>query len=135
MGYFTWKPELVSDILWIIVDPPVNASERAFNSINKEKCPFQVMFLTNNMYKATLSSNQDTYQHKIYYHITETRFKQRYADHAKSFKHRAYQRNLELNELWRIKSNNWTPNLVWKILKKHQPLTPNGATCVWTKNV
>ena len=31
---------------------------------------------TSNKYKVTLTSNQDTYQHKIYYGITETKFKQ-----------------------------------------------------------
>ena len=33
------------------------------------------------MYKATLTSNQDSYQHKIYYGITKTTFKKRYENH------------------------------------------------------
>ena len=33
------------------------------------------------MYKATLTSYQDTYQHKIYYGITKTTFKKRYGNH------------------------------------------------------
>ena len=83
--------------------------------------------LANNiMYKATLKSNQDTYQHKIYYGITKTKFKQRYANHIKSFRHEKHQCDTELsNELWSIKSNNYTPNIVWKILRKHQQYNPN----------
>ena len=56
-----------------ILDPPTNNSERTWNCINSERCPLQEKCLTNNiMYKATLTSNEDNYQHKIYYGITET---------------------------------------------------------------
>ena len=54
--------------------------------------------LTNNiMYKATLTSNQDAYQHKIYYGITETKFKIRYVNHVKSLKHEKFQSDTELS--------------------------------------
>ena len=60
----------------IILDPPTNNSERTWNFINKEKCPLQEKCLINNItYKSTLTSTQGNYQHKIYYGITETRFK------------------------------------------------------------
>ena len=101
-----------------VLDPPTNNSELTCNCINKEKCPLQAKCLTNNiMYKATLTSNQDNYQHKIYYGITETKFKQRYANQIKSFRHEKHQSNTELsNKLWSIKNNNYTPNTVWEIL-------------------
>ena len=87
-----------------VLDPPTNNSELTCNCINKEKCPLQAKCLTNNiMHKATLTSNQDNYQHKIYYGITETKFKQRYANHIKSFRHEKHQSNTELsNKLWSI---------------------------------
>ena len=48
-----------------------NTNERTCSCINKEKCPLQEKCLTNNvMYKATLTSIQNTYQHKVYYGIT-----------------------------------------------------------------
>ena len=114
-----------------VLDPPINNSERTCNCINKEKCPFQEKCLTNNiMYKATLTSNQDNYQHKMYYGIAETRFKQRYTNHIKSFRHEKHQSNTELsNELWDIKNNNYTPNIVWEILQKHQTYNPNTKRC------
>ena len=70
------------------LDPPTNNTEKTCNCINSEKCPpLQQKCLTNNiMYKATITSNQDNYQHKIYYGITETKFKQRFANHIKSFR-------------------------------------------------
>ena len=91
-----------------------NNSER-----NSEKLPLQQKRLTNNniMYKATITSNQGNYHHKIYYGITETKFKQRYANHIKSFRHEKHQSDTELsNGLWSIKKNNFIPNIVWEIL-------------------
>ena len=59
-----------------VLDFPNNNSERTYNCINSKKCPLQQKCLTNNiMYKATITSNQDNYHHKIYYGITETKFK------------------------------------------------------------
>ena len=83
------------------LDRPTNNSERTCNYINKEKCPFQEKCLTNNiMYKAILTSNQDNCQHEIYYSITETKFKQRYANHIKSFRYEKHQSDIEFsNEL------------------------------------
>ena len=97
-----------------VLDLLTNNSKRNCNCINSEKCPLQQKCLTNNiMYNATITSNQDNYHHKIYYAITETKFKQRYANHIKSFKHEKHQNDTELsNELWSVKKNNYTPNIV-----------------------
>ena len=82
------------------------------------------------MYKATLTSNQDNYQQKKCYGITQTKFKQKYANHIKSFRHEKYQCDTELsNELWSIKNNNYTPNIVSEILRKHQTYNPNTKKC------
>ena len=113
------------------LDPPTNTSERTCSCTNKEKCPLQKKCLINNiMYKATLTSNQDNYQHKIYYGITETKFKQRYANHIKSCRHEKHQSDIGLsNELSSIKNNNYTPNIKWEILRKHQTYNPNTERC------
>ena len=114
-----------------VLDPPTNNSERTCNCINSEKCSLQQNCLTNNiMYKATLTSNQGNYQHKIYHGITETKFEQRYANHIKSFRHEKHQSDTELsNGLWSIKNNNHTANIVWEILRKHQTYNPNTKRC------
>ena len=114
-----------------VLDPPTNNSERTCNCINRETCPLQQKCLTSNiMYKATITSNQDNYHHKIYYGITETNYKQRHANHIKSFRHEKNQSETELsNELWSIKNNSYTPNIVWEKLHKHQPYNPNTKRC------
>ena len=114
------------------LDPPTNNREKTCNWINSQKCPpLQQKCLTNNIvYKATVTSNQDNYQHKIHYGITETKFKQRFANHIKSFRHEKHQSNTELsNELWSIRNNNCTPNIVWEILQKYQTYNPNTKRC------
>ena len=78
------------------------------------------------MHKTTLTSNQDTFQHKIYYGITKTKFKQRYANYVKSRRHEKHQSDTELStELWSIKNNKYTPNAVSEILRKYQSYNPN----------
>ena len=82
----------------IVLNPPTNTTKKTCNCINKEKCPLLQKCLTKNiMYKATWTSSQDTYQHKIYYGITKTKFKQRYANHIKSFKHDKHQNDTQLS--------------------------------------
>ena len=114
-----------------VLDPSTKNCEGTCFCINRQKCPLQQKCLTKNiMYQATITSNQDNYHHKIYYGITETKFKQRYANHIKSFRPDKHQSNTELsNELWRIKNNNYTPNIVWEILRKHQTYNPNTKRC------
>ena len=75
------------------------------------------------MYKATLTLNRDTPKHKIYYGITKTKFKQIRKPHKilQALKHQS-----ELsNELWSIKSSNYTPNIAWEILQKHETYDSN----------
>ena len=76
--------------------------------------------------------NQDTYQNKIYYGITETKFKQRYSNHIKSFRHWKHQSNTEISsELWSIKNNTYTPKSHGKYLGNSRgiTLTPKGTPC------
>ena len=115
----------------IILDPPTYNSERTCNCINSKKCPPHQKCSTNNiMYKATIKSNQDNYHRKIYYGITETKFKQRCANHIKSFRHEKHQSDTELsNQLWSIKNKNYTPYIAWEILQKHQAYNPNTKRC------
>ena len=120
-----------------VLNPPTNnTSERTCNCINKEKCPLQEKWSTNNItYKATLTSNQDTYQPKIYYDITEIKFKQRYANYIKSFRHEKHQSHTEhSNEQWSIKKKTYIPNIIWEILQKHQMYNPNTKRCSFCLN-
>ena len=109
-----------------VEDLPTNIGEKTYNCKNKDKFLLQESCLTNSIIQeATLTSNQDTYKHKIFYGITETKFKQRYTNHIKSFRHERYQSEIGFsNKLWSIKRNNYTPRVVWEIFRKHQLHNP-----------
>ena len=64
-----------------------SAQARTCNCLNKSKCPLNNKCLSNNiLYKANMTSTKENYKNKIYYGISETKFKSRYANHQKYFK-------------------------------------------------
>ena len=81
-----------------ILHSPVNNQSRTCNCINKTDCPLQEKCLSENtLYQADISS--ENFQTKIYYGISETKFKTRYSNHKKSFNHetRKMTRNYRMN--------------------------------------
>ena len=82
-----------------------SAQARTCNCINKSKYLLNNKCLSNNiLYKANITSTSENYKNKIYYGISETKFKSRYANHRKSFENRNYKTDIELsNEIWKLK--------------------------------
>ena len=111
-----------------VLDPPTNNTERTCNCMNSEKC------LTNNiMYKATITSNQNNYYHKIYYGITETKFKQGYANHIKFSQHEKHQRDTELSNEYETLKTTTTAQLSYGNYFENSrriTLTPKDVPCV-----
>ena len=63
-----------------------SAQPRTCNCINKLKWPLNNKCLSSNvLYKANITSESENYRNKIYYGISETKFKSQYANHRKSF--------------------------------------------------
>ena len=53
-----------------------SAQARTCNCINKSKCPLNKTCLSNNvLYNAKITSTTENYRYKIYYGISETKFK------------------------------------------------------------
>ena len=96
--------------------------ERTCNCTGKSKCLLNNKYLSNNvLYKANITSTSENYRNKIYYGISETKFKSRYANHRKSFKNRNYKTDTELsNEIWKLKEQNKNADILWEILGIHQ---------------
>ena len=85
------------------------------------------------MYKAILTSNQDNYNRKIYYGITETKFKQRYANHIKSFRHESIKTTLNFQMNYGVLKTTTTPQIPYgKYFENTRriTLTPKGVPCV-----
>ena len=81
----------------------------------------------NTLYQADISS--ENFQTKIYYGISETKFKTRYSNHKKSFNHEKHKNDTQLsNELWKIKASKGEAILVWNILGQYQSYNYNVNT-------
>ena len=108
------------------------------NCRNPDQCPLEGECLTRNVfYEATVTSNAQGYGEKVYLGITEPPHKERYGNHLKSFNHEDYSKETELSkEIWRLKRNNATYNVRWRIKKQipaYSPTTKNCMLCLHEK--
>ena len=117
-----------------ILNPPVNNQSRTCKCISKTDCPLQENCLSKNtLYQADISS--ENFQTKIYYGISEAKFKTRYSNHKKSFNHEKQKNDTQLSDdLWKIKASKEEPVLVWKILGQYQPCNVNTKRCLLCLN-
>ena len=101
------------------INPPKDNIARTCNCIRKHQCPFNEKCLTNNvLYKASITTNKENPKTKIYYCVTKTAFKLRYANHKKTLNNIKYQTDTELsNEYRNIISANKTSSISWEVLR------------------
>ena len=99
-----------------------SAQARTGNCINKSKYLLNNKCISNNvLYKTNITSTSENYRNKIYYGISETMFKSRYANYQKSLKNRNYKTDTELSdEIWNLKEQNKNADIEWEILGIHQ---------------
>ena len=109
-----------------IINPPKDNIARTCNCIRKQQCPLNENCLTNNvLYKASIIPNEENSKTKIYYGVSETAFKLRYANHKKT----------ELsNEYWNIISANKTSRFSWEILGTHKSYNQSSKRCLLCLN-
>ena len=82
----------------IIINPPKDNTARKCNCIKKHQCPLNEKCLTNNvLYKASITPNDEHLKRKIYYGLSDTAFKLRYANNKKTFNNMKYQTDPELS--------------------------------------
>ena len=76
--------------------------------------PLPKQCMTNNIiYKATVTMN-NTNDTKHYIGMTATTFKERYANHTSSFRHKKDSNKTELSKhIWRLKENNQDYTIKW----------------------
>ena len=95
-----------------ILHPFVNIQSRNCNCIKKIDCPLQQKCLSENtQYQVDISS--ENFQTKIYYGISETKFKTRFQNHKRQFNNKKHKSDTQLShELWNIKASKEEPVLV-----------------------
>ena len=59
------------------------------------------------------------YKEKVYFGVSETTHKVRYGNHKQLFTKQHHKNDTELSkEYWKVKQQNGTPRIKWKVLKK-----------------
>ena len=88
----------------------------------KTSMPTQRKCLTSNvLYQASITTNKENPEARIYHGVSEAAFKLRYANHKKTFNSIKYQTDTKLsNEYWNIILVNKTSNISWEILGTHK---------------
>ena len=73
---------------------------------------------------------------KIYFGLTEEKWKQRYYNHKKSFNHKRYSHETTLSSyVWHLKETlDVTPNLKWSVVRCATPYL-KSVFCVCMKNL
>ncbi|XP_047143824.1 leucine-rich repeat and coiled-coil domain-containing protein PF3D7_0703800 [Hydra vulgaris] len=108
-----------------------NKTSKKCNCIDKNICPLNNQCLFSNIvYQATVSSGDPQCKDKVYFGISETTFKLRYANHLKSFNAPKYKNDTELSkELWELKSKHINPVITWKIIAQCKPYNQASKVC------
>ena len=105
-------------------DPPCNCRQ-------KDTCPLNGQCRVNNLiYQATITTQQDPPVIQKYIGMTSTQFKDRLANHRKSFKTEKYKTETTLSQyIWTLKQENTSFDLKWKIMDRAKPFSPVTGVC------
>jgi hypothetical protein len=87
------------------------------------------MYDQQHYYKATVTTN-NTNDTKNYIGMTATTFKECYANHTSSFRHKKDSKKTELSKhIWKLKENNQDYTIKWSILKHAISYTEGSKRC------
>ena len=120
----------------MVTNPQPSTQARTRNCINKSSCPLSNKCLSNNiLYEANITSTTENYRNKIYYAISEIKFKSRYANHQRSFENRKYKTDTELsNEIGKLREQYKIVDASWKIPGIHQSYNTATKRCMLCLN-
>ena len=89
-----------------------NKTEYGWNCNNRNECPLENECLTPGIvYRADVTNNK-TDEHKYYYGISDTPFKEHYENHKTSFRHRSHLTASDLSKYyWRLVDEGAVPTI------------------------
>ena len=96
-----------------------NNTEYGCNCNNRDECSLEnECFTPRIVYRADVS-NSKTDEHKYYYDISDTPFKERYENHKTSFRHRSHLTASDLSKYyWKLVDNGAIPTIKFSIAKR-----------------
>ena len=96
-----------------------NSTEYGCNCNNRDECPLENKCLAPGIvYRADVTNNK-TDEHKYYYGISDTPFKDRYENHKTSFRHRSHLTASDLSKYyWKLVDNSVVLTIKFSIAKR-----------------
>ena len=96
-----------------------NSTEYGCNCSNKDECPLENKCLTLRIAHRADVTNNKTDEHKYYYGISDTPFKERYENHKTSFRHRSHLTASDLSKYyWKLVDKGAVPTIKFSIAKR-----------------
>ena len=110
--------------------PGLSVSGTFVENVIKHKC------LSNNVLnKVNLTPMTGNSKNKIYYGLSETKFKSRNTNHKKPFKNGKYKTDFELSyKIWKLKEQKKNVHISWEILGIHQLYSTAPKRCMLCLN-
>ena len=83
-----------------------NSTEYRYNCDNRDECPLENKCLTPRIVYRADVTNKKTDEHKYYYGISDTPFKDRYENHKTPFRHRSHLTASDMSKYyWKLVEN------------------------------
>ena len=108
-----------------------NNNQKMCNCRKDRVCPLGGKCLTKNViYQATVTPTNPPSEPNTYIGLTANTFKQRHANHLKSFKYEKYRKETTLSEhIWGLKDKGVIFELSWTIIDRASPFSPVTGIC------
>ena len=96
-----------------------NSTDYGCNCNNRDECPLESKCLTPRIVNRADVTNNKTDDHKYYYGISDTPFKDRYENHKTSFRHRSHLVASDLSKYyWKLVDNGAVLTIKFSIAKR-----------------
>ena len=124
-----------------VINSENQAREKPCNCRKKDQCPLGGQCQADNIiYQATVTPTPDPplgdppvsiqAETQTYIGLCSTKFKDRYANHNKSFKWEKYSTETVLSQyIWDLKKKNIDYQIAWKIIDRGQQFSPVSGVC------
>ena len=97
---------------------------------NRNSCPLNGQCLLQSLvYRVDVTTNKPD-EHRFYFGLVKNSFKERYANHLKSFKHERYKNETTLSSyIWHLREIGQTPIINWSVAKRAPSYNPASKRC------
>ena len=109
---------------------PQQHQDKTCNCRNKASCPVDGNCLTEGIIYQAIVTRTDNNSKETYIGLTENSFKTRFNGHNSTFRNESRRNATTLSQhIWKMKDNNISYTLNWKIIAKGKPYSTSSKSC------